>query len=67
MVVLLSEYFGWNNQLDGHKLVAFSLKSVHNLRNLKRVFFWGGRDKSVLLMPSQMYRDKTKQSKCVMG
>jgi len=30
-------------------------------------FFWGKRDKSVLLMPSQMYRDKTKQSKCVMG
>ena len=36
MVVLLSESFGWDNQLDGNKLIAFSLKSAHNLRNLKR-------------------------------
>jgi len=33
MIVLLSEFFGWNNQLDGNKLVTFSLKSRYNLRN----------------------------------
>ena len=35
-IVLLSEFFGWNNQLDGNKLVTFSLKSRYNLRNLRK-------------------------------
>lgn len=33
MVVLLGELLGWNHQLDGNKLVSFSLKSGHYLRN----------------------------------
>ena len=36
MIVLLGEFFGWNNQLDGNKLVTFSLKSRYNLRNLRK-------------------------------
>ena len=36
MIVLLGEFFGWNNQLDGNKLVTFSLKSRYDLRNLRK-------------------------------
>ena len=66
MIVLLGEFFGWNNQLDGNKLVTFSLKSRYDLRNLrgkkKRK-----RNTSFLSTPLQMYRDKTKESKRLMG
>ena len=34
MVVLLGKLLGWNHQLDGNKLVSFSLESGHYLRNL---------------------------------
>jgi len=61
MIVLLSEFFGWNNQLDGNKLVTFSLKSRYNLRNLmQKLNLAEKRNTSVLLAPLQMYREKTK-------
>jgi hypothetical protein len=34
MVVLLSEFLGWNHQLDSNKLESFPLKSGYYLRNL---------------------------------
>jgi hypothetical protein len=34
MIVLPSKFLGWNNQLDGNKLVSFSLESGQDLRNL---------------------------------
>jgi hypothetical protein len=66
MVVLLSKFFGWNDQLDGNKLEAFSLKSRHNLRNLRQDFLEKNKYISILLTPLHMYRDKTKEE-CVSG
>jgi hypothetical protein len=34
LIVLLSKFLGWNNQLDRNKLVSFSLESGQDLINL---------------------------------